>query len=132
MTPRIHLPVLCFLFICVGLNAQTSPGLRNLVMPSPTASSLGKYGEIPVGNYTGIPNINIPLYTIKGRELEVPISLSYHAGGVRIQEYASWVGMNWSLNAGGLITRSVRGLPDDYNIAGQFQTFVTPLAKKIY
>jgi len=36
-----------------------------VVSPSPDAASLGKYGSITVGLYTGIPDINIPLYTIK-------------------------------------------------------------------
>lgn len=54
--------------------------------------------------YTGVPNISVPLYSIKGRELELPVELNYHAGGVRVEEIASWVGIGWSLNAGGVIT----------------------------
>ncbi len=85
----------------------------NVVPPSPNAAALGKYGNIPVGLYTGVPNISIPLYEVEEGNLSLPISLSYHAGGVKLEEVASRVGLGWTLNAGGAITRTVRGLPDD-------------------
>jgi YD repeat-containing protein len=92
------------------------------IPPSPNASSLGRYGEIPVSKSTGIPSINIPLFEIKDRGIIVPISISYHAGGIRVADEASWVGLGWSLNAGGAITRVVRGKPDE---KGWFSNGVT-------
>ncbi len=92
---------------------EFSQDLTNIVPPSPTASSLGKYGEIPVSYNVGLPSIGIPLYEINSSGINVPISLNYHASGVRVEDNASWVGLGWSLNAGGVITRSVRGMPDD-------------------
>jgi len=80
---------------------------------SPTAASLGKYADIPVNYHTGIPQIEIPLYTVKEGSLSLPISLRYHAAGLRVMEPAGWVGAGWSLNAGGVITRKVRGAPDE-------------------
>lgn len=128
--------IICFLLVFVIASSfagwtQSSPGLKTLVPVSPNAAALGKYGEIPVSLYTGIPNINIPLYTLKGRELEMPITLNYHAGGIRVEEIASWVGSGWSLNAGGVITRTIRGMPDDAG-RGFFSNRVnmTALAKK--
>ncbi|MFT3855873.1 MAG: hypothetical protein QM733_24570 [Ilumatobacteraceae bacterium] len=82
-------------------------------LASPTAASLGKYGDIPVGYHTGTPQISIPIYTINVNSLSLPISLRYHASGLKVQENASWVGAGWSLNAGGVITRTVIGEPDD-------------------
>lgn len=84
------------------------------IPPSPTAASLGVYGAIPVGHYTGIPQIEIPLYEIKCGSLTIPISLSYHASGIKVAAEAGWAGMGWTLNAGGAITRSVAGV-DDFN-----------------
>ena len=91
--------------------------LPEVIPPAPTAAALGKYGDVPVSQYTGIPNISIPLYNIQSRDISLPISLSYHAGGIKVEEEASWVGLGWSLNAGGVITRSIRGL-DDFRTNG--------------
>jgi YD repeat-containing protein len=94
-------------------NDQRAYDLQTVTPPSPEASSLGKYADWPVSLYTGVPDISIPIYTLKGRSLSVPIGLSYHSSGIKVGEYASSVGLGWSLQAGGVITRSVRGLPDD-------------------
>lgn len=80
---------------------------------SPEAASLGKYGEIPVSEYTGVPQIEIPLYTVKSGELELPITLSYHASGIKVNQEATWVGLGWDLMAGGCISRIVSGSYDD-------------------
>ncbi len=85
----------------------------SILPPSPTAAELGKYGQIPVGLFTGTPNINIPIYSYKTKNLSVPVSLSYNSNGIKVDQVASWVGLGWSLNAGGVITRIVRHQPDD-------------------
>ena len=73
----------------------------NVVPPSPSVAALDKFVDIPISKYTGTPNINIPIWTAEGRSLSVPISLSYHASGVRVDKLPGWVGSNWALNAGG-------------------------------
>ncbi|MBS0030044.1 DUF5977 domain-containing protein [Chitinophaga sp. 22321] len=88
---------------------------RQVIPPSPEASELGKYGNLPMNLFTGTPNINIPLYELKGQSLSLPISLSFNATGFKPEELASWVGQNWSLNAGGVVTRAVMGNPDNDN-----------------
>ena len=83
---------------------------------APTAASLGRFGEVPVSLATGSPDISVPLFTAQGRTLQLPVSLRYQSGGIRLDDIGSWVGLGWALEAGGTITRSVRGLPDDaYN-----------------
>jgi YD repeat-containing protein len=96
----------------VILKAQQN-SYGTVTIASPTAAALGKYADIPVSYHTGIPQINIPLYTVKAGSLELPIGLSYHASGLKVNETASWVGAGWSLDAGGVITRTVMGLPDE-------------------
>lgn len=49
---------------------------------SPTIAGLAQAIDCPVSYYTGTPEINIPLYTIPLRGLELPINLSYHASGI--------------------------------------------------
>lgn len=39
--------------------------------------------------------------------------MNYRASGIRVDEIGSWVSVSWSLECGGVITRTVRGLPDE-------------------
>lgn len=94
-------------------NAQTTPQSKMteippLMPPSPNASSLAMFADYPVSHYTGTPNINIPLYEISIDNLKIPIALSYHASGIKVSQEASWVGLGWSLSAGGNISRTVK------------------------
>jgi hypothetical protein len=99
-----------FLFWCSYIFSQTLP---EIIPPSPTAYELGKYGQVPVGLFTGTPNVSIPLYTYKTKNLSVPISLSYNSNGIKVGQMSSNVGLGWSLNSGGVITRIVRDKPDE-------------------
>lgn len=87
--------------------------INKTIPPPPTAAQLGRYGECPVSLYTGRPSINISLYNLKIGDFELPITLSYNAGGNKVSDIASWVGLGWNLNAGGLITRTIRGMRDE-------------------
>ena len=89
-----------------------------VVPPSPEVSALNKYVDIPVSNYTGTPNIGLPIFTIPLQQFSVPVGLSYHASGLKVSEHASWVGAGWSLSGGGAISRVIRGLPDEFHEAG--------------
>jgi hypothetical protein len=104
-----------FLLLTVQPAASQAPPTSTFkITPhSPTAASLGKYLDLPVTLATGTPQINIPLYEIKSGELTLPISLSYQATGFRVSERAGWNGLGWSLNAGGLISRTIRDKKDD-------------------
>ncbi len=88
-------------------------GAEGATISSPTAASLGEYVVNPVGYNTGVPNISVPLYTIKLKDFSFPISANYHGGGIKVEETASSIGLGWSLSSGGMITRSVKDKPDD-------------------
>ena len=94
------------------------------VPKSPEAATLMKFVDVPVSHYTGVPSIAIPITTVAHRSLSVPVSLSYHASGNRVNEVANWVGLGWKLNAGGMITRNVRGQADDINKPGVVTGFL--------
>jgi hypothetical protein len=87
-------------------------------IPSPNATALGTYGEVPISYFTGLPNIDLPLYSFKTKKFAMPVSLSYHAQGVRPESMPGWVGMGWNLNVGGVITRIVNKIPDEKNLSG--------------
>lgn len=113
-------------FLAGSILGQGQVQLPEIIPPTPTASALGSYGDVPVSLYTGTPNISIPITTIQGRDISLPISFSYKASGIKVEENASWVGMGWSLNAGGVITRSVKGAVDRPSaLGGIFPTRVT-------
>ena len=99
------------------------PGERRVVPPAPTTAGLGTYGSLPVDLNAGVVTVTVPLGEAKSRSLTVPVSLSYRTTGIRVEEVASWVGLGWSLNAGGLITRTVRGLPDEAVSSGYFEAY---------
>lgn len=84
-----------------------------VIPPAPTVSTLGKYGDVPINLATGAPTISIPLYTLSYRNASLPISLSYSSNGVKVDAIASWVGQEWTLNAGGIVSRTVRGGADE-------------------
>jgi hypothetical protein len=100
-----------------GLAKAQSPNalenLKNVMPPLPNSSAFAKYGDWPVSLYTGVPNISVPVTTLKGRTIDLPVTLSYHAAGNKVGDIASWVGLGWSLSAGGVISRSIRGLNDE-------------------
>ena len=110
---------LCLLLLSdlssIGAFAQ-GPGrfpALTLIPPSPEAANLGRYAANPISYYTGTPQLAVPLVEIEAGPLKLPLTLSYNASGNRVEDMASWVGLGWALNAGGVITRTVRGAADD-------------------
>jgi len=79
---------------------------------SPEAATLAKMINFPVSYNTGVPDISIPLYEIKAGNLSLPVTLNYHAGGFKIQERATSVGLGWSSSTDLQISRTVNGLDD--------------------
>ena len=93
-------------------------GYKSLIPQAPDAQALARAIDIPVNAYTGIPQISIPLYEINIGELTIPITLSYHAGGILANQEATEVGLGWSLLAGGTITRTIKCIEDFDNERG--------------
>lgn len=97
----------------VNQNPATSNGQSKEFRPaSPNAASLGQYGQVPVGLYTGTIVVDVPLYELTYKNYKLPIGLSYHGSGNRPDIFPGSVGLGWSLRAGGVITRVIKGLPD--------------------
>ena len=87
--------------------------LPQITAKSPNVSGLERHGDYPVNMYSGLANIEIPLYEVKIGNLVVPVKLAYHASGNKVTDNASWVGLGWSLVGDYVITRNVRGLADE-------------------
>jgi hypothetical protein len=130
--------VLCLIIVLFqgsGLYSQNPSGpmgtaastLPPVILPSPNSATLTRLISDNVDLYTGRLNVDIPIYTLKGRDLEVPVSLQGNVNAHKVNEVGGWTGLGWFLNAGGSITRVMKNLPDeftgtisstDYNFSG--------------
>jgi YD repeat-containing protein len=116
------------LFIVLVFFAVRGTAQENKVITaSPEASSLAKFINYPVNYSTGLANINIPLLEIRSGDILLPITLNYHAGGIKVNEKSTWVGLGWQLSAEPEITRKINNHPDEIsylqgNNAGEYAT----------
>lgn len=115
---NLKLILTCFLvliFSCVKAQDNIQSNFQEVSPPSPTVASLMKFEETPVNNYTGIPDISIPIYNIEtiSKDISLNLALNYHPSSIGVDEIASQTGLGWNLMTGGTISRTVRGVPDE-------------------
>ena len=108
-----HFVFLLLMLYSAALFSQSKLKLDTWVPLPPNAAEFARYGDIPVGNNLGIPDISFMLYELNARKVKIPITLSYHAGGIRVNQKSTDVGLGWSINTGGIITRTIFGTPDE-------------------
>ena len=102
-----HILSIVFIGMSYLLHAQM-PVMDNYLL-SPNMASLGEYGDVPVSLHTGIPSITVPLYTGSSGGHSIPVSLSYHGGGVQPDRHPGWVGLGGRLHGGGCVVGVVGG-----------------------
>jgi YD repeat-containing protein len=102
------------LIIISALIFLRSQAISQQLIPekSPDVTAFMQMNYLPLNLYTGNAEVKVPLYSINFDGLEIPIELSYNTLGVNIDASASRVGLNWSLSAGGMITRETLGQQD--------------------
>ena len=105
--------VLSIFLMLISIVSVFSQELPKITPPSPEASSMTKFTDVPVTLSNGAANISVPIHTINLKGISVPITLNYHTRGVKVDEIASRVGIGWALNYGGIISRTVLDKPDD-------------------
>lgn len=113
MKTRRILVCLALSLLGTGLMAQQTQINEIPQVFSPNAAELGKYGKIPVSYFNGLPNISIPLTELHAKGYTLPVYLTYHASGNKPEQHPGWVGLGWTLHAGGCINRIVNGLKDE-------------------
>lgn len=82
---------------------------------SPQSYAFEKYGNVPVNLYTGTIDLKIPIYSlnIDGGNA-VDLFLSYDSSGFIPHKKSDLAGTNWSLIAGGRVTRTINRMADEY------------------
>jgi len=98
-----------------SFNSYYSDPYANVVPQTPSAANFTQYGNTPVDLSSGLPTISIPIYTLQVDGVSVPITLSYHASGVKVDDLSSTVGLKWALNVGGGIYRTIKDENDFAN-----------------
>jgi YD repeat-containing protein len=91
---------------------QTAAPAVKVMPPSPEVSVMQKYGEYGCSGYTGMVDINIPLFEITSNQLHLPVSVKYVSNGKKVVSDRSSVGTGWMLDAGGIVSRTIFGSPD--------------------
>ena len=107
------------LTICSYAFCQTTESslvLPNINPPSPESSKFIECGNNSANEYTGKLNLSIPIYEYTAGKIKMPISLNYTGAGVKVEDMSSWVGINWNLSVGGLITRQIHDSSDEVYI----------------
>jgi hypothetical protein len=112
--------ILCFsLFINLSFSqTELSPILDS--PQSPGVSSLLMVEPINVNENRGKPNISIPIIKTEFINYPINVDLVYNSDGLKVNSESSWVGNSWSLNYGGLITRQIKGQPDEENLISKY------------
>lgn len=104
-----------YLLLCLMLifcNYAVSQN-KDIIPPSPQTTEFVKYINYDVTPYNGLPEISVVLYNISLKNLTIPISLSYHASGIKYGQADGEVGVGWTLNPGYRVARTVYGRPDE-------------------
>lgn len=116
--------ILLFAVLVILPQLGCSQDIPKVILPSPEAMTFFRFQNYPVNHSTGVPQINVPLYEIKSGSLNLPIEITYHASGRRIDDQDGPIALGWSLNAGGTISRTIKGSTDfgQYKFPYPFKT----------
>ncbi len=115
LTPVIVVAmIICTHYVSFAQNATLAKfeGPDILTSP-PQVWSFMKYGNTPMDLYRGIAQTQIPIYTYKDKDFELPVSINYASSGFMPNVQTGVLGLGWFLNAGGCITREIRDVPDE-------------------
>ena len=121
MTRSIERRLLKYILICFSCIASNTLSAQSIdsfdasgrLTPSAESFAMTKYGQVSPSLYTGAMSFSLPIFDYHDPYFHIPISLEYNFDGYRPDKHSGVVGYGWSLNCGGVITREVRGFPDE-------------------
>ncbi len=113
---RLLLTTVCLASVRINTSAQLTPepfSYNADITPSVESWKMTQHGSLRPSLYTGTMTYSLQLYTYSDEDFTLPISLEYSYSGYRPAVHSGIVGLGWTLDCGGVITREVRGYPDD-------------------
>jgi len=122
---------LIFLLFLSGFNAQVIYPLATpedgnkynfpeVIKPSQESFYRTQFGNVATNEYKGMQNLSVPIYTLKNGDITVPINLNYTKVGVKVNDIPNDVGMNWVLETGGVINRTINNIADDIAVERKY------------
>lgn len=101
--------------IISGTNKSASSTSKDTPTPKlyDQTFNFNKVQESEISGYYGKPQISIPLYEIKFDDIKIPINIYYNASGIKVDQFSDIVGLGWTLNSGGEITKLVNNIEDN-------------------
>ncbi|KFF10184.1 hypothetical protein IQ37_19665, partial [Chryseobacterium piperi] len=112
MKRYLFLVVNLFLFNCF-YSQDTGGFMPKVVSPPPSVMEMEKYTTYDVNLLNGVASFDIPLYTLKAGDINIPITLNYRTAGIRYNQQPGEVGLGWQISPTYLISRIVNGRADE-------------------
>lgn len=110
------LPLIYCLNFCFIQSLKAQEYLKQFerkMTPSPSISSLNTYGGIDVRKNTGGISKSIDLFEIQEGDISYRPAIDYFSTGIKVNEWGSRTGIGWTENVTAMISRTVRGVPDE-------------------
>lgn len=101
-----------YLFIPVLCLSHSYKGQDQFNTNSQITQSVLDASSFSTGN-TGSVDISIPITNLSIENFNLDVKLKHNSTGVKVNRDADLFGVNWDINAVGLITREIKGLPDE-------------------
>lgn len=86
---------------------------------SPHAFSMITNQNVQPDLNSGTLNLSIPVYDWKDEDFSIPVKMLYSTNGFKPSRPTGIVGLDWSLQIGGVITRQIEGI-DDLTVGGYY------------
>ncbi|MEA1786088.1 hypothetical protein U1E44_08300 [Arenibacter sp. GZD96] len=105
--------LICISFITIFcMNAQNYTRSQEFAVMNPNSYEIPRFGLAKINQYTGKADLNFPMFSINLAGKEIPFSLSYDTGGVRVSQESSWVGLGWNLTGIPIIAHQINQKSD--------------------
>lgn len=105
---------------------------EQVVNPTADATAMLRYQDCPVSYATGTADVSVPLLQFQYGEQALALAISYHTGGIKVDDPAGCIGLGWSLQGLGRVSRQICVMPDEKLGFMGAEEMNNPTAKDFY